>query len=157
MSWHHYCPVASKGPSNHDPYPWPEKELCDKILAPLSFKTAKMRSQEARGGRMLTEVPNCESFNISKLEHLKDPLLQKFGNNWPDARYPDSQDTVETLAVLNEADSHFSSWTFWESTIVWNLTSSGSLNTNLAKVLARPYPQAIAGTPTKVHLVCPNG
>ena len=83
--------------------------------------------------------------------------LDKFGNNWPDARYPDSQDTVETLAVLNEADAHFSSWTFWESKIVWNLTSSGSLNTNLAKVLARPYPQAIAGTPTKVHLVCPNG
>ena len=75
--------------------------------------------------------------------------LQKFGNNWPDARYPDSQDTVETLAVLNQADAHFSSWTFWESKIVWNLTSS-DLNTNLAKVLARPFPQATAGTPIKV-------
>ena len=56
MSWHYYCPIASKGPGNKDPFTEFQKLLCDTILAPLVFKTADKRSKEVGGGRMLTEV-----------------------------------------------------------------------------------------------------
>ena len=56
MSWHYYCPIASKGPGNKDPFTELQKLLCDMILAPLVFKTADKRSKEVGGGRMLTEV-----------------------------------------------------------------------------------------------------
>ena len=53
------------------------------------------------------------------------------------------------VAVLNEADKYFSSWTFWDSNIVWDHETM-QLRTDIAKLLARPYPQATAGTPIKV-------
>ena len=74
----------------------------------------------------------------------------QFGNSWPDIRYPDSQDTIEANTLLDEADNHFSSWTFWDSNILWSSNSERVLDVNIAKVLARPYPQATAGTPIKV-------
>jgi hypothetical protein len=42
--------------ANDEPYDFFTKFICDTIMGPTVFKTAKMRREELGGGMMLTEV-----------------------------------------------------------------------------------------------------
>ena len=73
--------------------------------------------------------------------------LLQFGLCIPDINYPDSQNTVECIAVMDEADKNFNSWTYWNRDI-WG--DEGVIKPDIAIVFARPYPMAISGKPEKV-------
>src|SRR5579864_3139884 len=78
-------------------------------------------------------------------------LMDEFGN---------TTDTALLARMANEADQHMTGWTYWayedccgsSGAIVKDATkpptAPGNLNLVVLQALARPYPQAVAGTPT---------
>ena len=71
----------------------------------------------------------------------------QFGLCIPDVNFPDSQNTVECLAVMDEADKNFNSWTYWNRD-VWD--NEGNIKPDTAIAFARPYPMATSGIPKEV-------
>ena len=71
---------------------------------------------------------------------------------YPDIKYPDSSNTLECIAMMDQADKNFHSWTYWMGSLtsnnVWD--NEGNLNFDTAVVFARPYPMATSGMPAKV-------
>ena len=64
------------------------------------------------------------------------------------ARSPGS---IECKTVLDEADKHLMSWSYWDTAsggIFWD--GEGEVNWNTVKVFTRPYPPATAGTPVSL-------
>merc|ERR1712232_1159431 len=72
-------------------------------------------------------------------------FMSEWGGKDPNASKPDSTALIEMEAVMNLADQNFESWTFYDLVSVTN--SQGALITDAMKVFARPFAQAIAGTP----------
>jgi endoglycosylceramidase len=125
MSWHYYC-WALTG-HNNDPYDPAMRGLCDEVMGPMVFNTVAARAEELRGSAtMLTEFGICEpSFDL-----------------------PDSQGNIECNFVLRQADSHFQSWSYWDTAgggYLWD--GEGNPVMEHVKVFARPHPQATAGRP----------
>ena len=85
----------------------------------------------------------CQFYGIALLNVLQ------FGLCVADVNYPDSQNTVECIAVMDESDKLFNSWTYWNRDI-WG--DDGIVKPERAIVFARPYPMAISGKPEKVNM-----
>ena len=81
------------------------------------------RTEEIGGGSMLTEFGLC-------YPNISDPL---------------NKNTIECNRVLDLADLHFQSWTYWDYGPFWN--NNGELNKDLASLFSRPYPLATSGIP----------
>lgn len=73
-------------------------------------------------------------------------FLTEFGLCGPDGN-PDSGNTVECEFVMDLADKHFHSWTYWDSGF---FDGSGNVNWNIVRSFARAYPRAVAGIPKKM-------
>merc|ERR1712142_408734 len=126
MSWHFYC--WALGYSNDEEFDPVLKVVCDDLLALLVFETVDARAEELGGSAtMLTEWGQC----------------------WPSYDHPEYQGSIVCKDVLDLADLHFSSWSYWDTAsgfILWD-KETGELNIDTVKVFTRPYPQATAGTP----------
>jgi len=129
LTWHYYCWAMGYGESNQEFDP-ALRATCDGFLGPMVFNTVVARASELRGSAtMLSEWGNCE----------------------PEFDQPDIEGTIECNFVLDQADSHFQSWSYWDAargTVLWD--SEGEPDLNKVKVFSRPYPQATAGAPVKL-------
>ncbi|KAH8863329.1 Glycoside hydrolase subgroup catalytic core [Schistosoma japonicum] len=86
------------------------------LLLPNVISNAIRATKSTGGGRFLTEFGLCG-----------------------DDGNPRSVNTIECNNILNEADKHFESWTYWDSNL---LDLSGN---PIVKSFIRPYPHSIRG------------
>ncbi|CAH8638307.1 unnamed protein product [Heterobilharzia americana] len=61
---------------------------------------------------------------------------------------PNSINTVECNAVLNAADEHFESWTYWDS---YERFPNFDITDVHLKSFSRTYPQSTAGKPIRLN------
>ena len=120
LSYHYYCYILEMEPANRT-YPLMEKMACDAILAPKVFDTIDSDVHRTGGGVFLTEFGLCVPDGLE-----------------------DSVNTQECDAVLEEADKHMHSWTYWDSQFFYE---NGSTNQYAQDVFSRPYPRSTAGQP----------
>ena len=111
LSYHYYCWALGYGSDQqYDPE---LRILCDQILSPLVFSTVAARASELGGSAtMLTEFGECS----------------------PSYDHPDYQGTIECNAVLQQAEKHLQSWSYWDSAsggVLWD--SQGNVNTEAVK------------------------
>ena len=129
LSWHYYCWLIGYATAD-EPYDMFTKGICDNVLGPLVGYTSEERTTEIGGGRMLTEFGTCHT-NSSN---------------------PDGRGYIECEFVLEEAEKHFSSWTYWDTAdggSFWD--ADGNPDLEHIKIFSRPYPIATAGTPHKLR------
>ncbi len=126
LSWHYYCELYDSSHGNDTVESILVQFFCDILFGPDVFNTVDLRTQELGGASMLTE----------------------FGLCYPNISDPASHNTVECSRVMDLADSHFQSWTYWDTDSFWN--TEGRPKNDLVAVFSRPYPRATAGTPTKL-------
>merc|ERR1719481_1515601 len=130
LSWHYYCWAIGYGESDGD-YDPQVRALCDDYLGPMVFDTVIARAKELGGSAS---------------------MLTEFGICVPKYDQPDSEGTIECNFVLDQADSHFQSWSYWDTASGYALWDSEGLpDLNIVKVFSRPYPQATAGNPVRLH------
>lgn len=129
LSWHYYC-WALNGPSSAD-YDPVLRGVCDDFLGPMVFQTVEDRAVELGGSAtFLTEFGLCE----------------------PNATLTNSTGDIECNFILDQADLHLESWSYWDTAgggVFWD--NQGNPVTDLVKVFTRPYPPATAGTPLALH------
>merc|ERR1712107_580884 len=79
-------------------------------------------------------------------------MLTEWGLCNPDSDHPDEAGSVECHFVMDEADKHLQSWSYWDTAygdILWD--DDGNVIPEAVKVFSRPYAQATAGTPVSLH------
>eukprot|EP01062_Namystynia_karyoxenos_P021287 TRINITY_DN1808_c0_g1_i3.p2 TRINITY_DN1808_c0_g1~~TRINITY_DN1808_c0_g1_i3.p2 ORF type:complete len:532 (+),score=201.14 TRINITY_DN1808_c0_g1_i3:97-1596(+) len=124
LSWHYYCWVLNADYANSSaPYKPITKAACDKAQGPLMFSSAEK---------------DATNLNTAM-------LLSEFGALTPHDSQPDSKGTEELLWVLDEADKHLQSWTYWD--IAGLVNQTGGLNMDAVRVFVRAYASAVAGMP----------
>ena len=96
LSWHYYCELFDSKAGNDTTQTILIQIFCDAIFGPTVFNTVKSRTEEIGGGSMLTE----------------------FGLCYPNISNPMDKNTIECNRVLDLADLHFQSWTYW---VAWRL------------------------------------
>ncbi|XP_023339622.1 uncharacterized protein LOC111709909 [Eurytemora carolleeae] len=129
LSWHYYCwAIGYGGDEDFDPV---LREGCDKILGPAVFNTVQERAKELGGSAT---------------------FLTEFGTCKPNATLTNSTGTIECNFVLDQADLHLQSWSFWDTAgggLLWD--SNGEPILDAVIVFTRPYPQATAGVPLSLE------
>eukprot|EP01065_Artemidia_motanka_P047746 TRINITY_DN7550_c0_g1_i1.p2 TRINITY_DN7550_c0_g1~~TRINITY_DN7550_c0_g1_i1.p2 ORF type:complete len:502 (+),score=221.05 TRINITY_DN7550_c0_g1_i1:72-1577(+) len=124
LSWHYYCWVLNADYANSSsPYPAMTKGACDHLQGPLMFSSV---------------AKDAASLNTAT-------LLSEFGALTPHASHPDSKGTEELEWVLDEADKHLQSWTYWDMVALRD--STGGLNNDTVFTFVRSYASAVAGVP----------
>ncbi|KAK4475762.1 hypothetical protein MN116_001022 [Schistosoma mekongi] len=118
LSYHYYCWILQTDARNTT-MPFWKKVVCDKFLLPNVFSNAIRATKSTGGGRFLTEFGLCG-----------------------DDGNPRSVNTIECNNILNEADKHFESWTYWDSNL---LDLSGNPIETEVKSFIRPYPHSTRG------------
>ena len=130
LSWHYYCWAIGYGENNEDFDPV-LRAACDTFLGPMAFRTVQDRAQELGGSAtFLTEFGICE----------------------PNATLTNSTGYLECLTVLDLADEHLQSWSYWDTAsggVFWD--NKGNPIPDKLKVFTRPYPPATAGIPLRLH------
>merc|ERR1712241_46502 len=128
MSYHYYC--WALGYSSDQEFDPVLRTVCDEVLGPMVFNTVSARAAELGGsGTMLTEFGECT----------------------PSYSHPDYQGTIECNTVLDEADRHLQSWSYWDTASGGVFWSGDEVNLEAVKVFSRPYPPATAGTPVSLQ------
>lgn len=129
LSWHYYCWAINGG--NNDDFDPVLRAGCDTFLGPMAFRTVQERAQELGGSAtFLTEFGLCE----------------------PNATLTNSTGYLECLTVLDLADEHLQSWSYWDTAsggVFWD--NQGNPLPDKVKVFTRPYPPATAGIPLRIH------
>ncbi|CAH8574852.1 unnamed protein product [Schistosoma rodhaini] len=95
------------------------------FLLPTLISNITKATKTTGGGRFLTELGLCR-----------------------DDGNPSSVNTLECKAVLDEADKHFESWTYWDG---YFIDDAGNPNQNQVQSFIRPYPQSTNGRFLKQH------
>ena len=124
LAYHHYCWLLNPDDSSKH-YPVLERLVCDDILARSVFTNIKDKVEEIGGSSFLTEFGLCT----------------------PDED-PDSQGSVECRLIMELADEHFQSWTFWDSSFFDDV---GHIQDMVVRYFSRAYPRAVAGKPITMH------
>ena len=124
MSWHYYCEVFDSASDSGTSSSILVQFFCDILFGPDVFNTVKVRTEEIGGGSMLTE----------------------FGLCYPNITDTDDKNTVECSRVMDLSDRYFQSWTYWDSSWLWN-SDDGSAKPDALGVFSRPYPISTAGQP----------
>ena len=122
LSYHLYCWIHD---GNHDPLTPFQKLACDDIQARDIISTAHGDIMRTGGGWFLTEFGGC----------------QPDGNK-------NSSDTVMCNAMMEVADQHFGSWTYWDEDF---FDDQGHIQWNILKPFVRTFPRATAGTPLSLY------
>ena len=79
-------------------------------------------------------------------------FLTEFGTCNPNATLTNSTGNIECNFVLDLADLHLQSWSYWDTAgggALWDQDGNPILDT--VKVFTRPYPPATAGRPLNLH------
>ncbi|CAH8602731.1 unnamed protein product [Schistosoma margrebowiei] len=118
LSYHYYCWVLQTDYPNST-MPFWKKVICDSFLLPIVISNAIKATKTTGGGRFLTEFGLCG-----------------------DDGNPRSVNTLECNAVLDEADKHFESWTYWDGNF---LDEVGNPIKSEVESFIRPYPQSTNG------------
>jgi len=131
FTWHYYCWFANG--HGDDDYTILMKAACDKALGPQVFNAiAKDRT------------------------HLRVPsFMSEWGGKTPNVSKPDSTAVIELEAVMDLADARFESWTFYDMVSITD--RDGALIGDTMRVMARPFAQAIAGTPVSMSFTSSSG
>jgi len=130
LSWHYYCWAIGYGNSDNEFDPV-MRAVCDNFLGTTVFKTVQSRAAEIGGSAtFLTEFGICE----------------------PNATLVNSTGTIECNFVLDQADLHLQSWSYFDTShgfVFWD-KDTGEPILDTVRVFSRPYPQATAGTPLQL-------
>jgi len=129
LSWHYYC--WALGFSSDEEFDPVLKAVCDDFLGPMVFNTVDSTAQEIGGSAT---------------------FLTEFGLCAPSYDHPDWQGSIVCDFILDQADQHLQSWSYWDTAygdIFWD--SNGEPILDAVKVFTRPYPQATAGFPIKLE------
>ncbi|CAH8868363.1 unnamed protein product [Trichobilharzia szidati] len=124
LSYHYYCWLLQSQQPEEDVPSW-KRFICDNVILPYVLNNVKNITKTTGGGRFLTE----------------------FGLCFPDDN-PKSINTVEFNAVLNAADEHFESWTYWDD---YNVFPRVTLYDTQLRSFSRAYPQSTAGQPIRLN------
>lgn len=130
LAYHYYC-WFTDGSNGSAPYPPLKRGECDAAFGPAVFSAIEEDKKTLKVPAMMTE----------------------WGNMGPKSSEADSTNTVEANRVLDLSDAHFTSWTMWDlvSILPHNYSAAwGPEVYDILKVFARPYAQAIAGTPSNM-------
>lgn len=119
LSYHLYCWIKT---GDSDPLSFLDKVVCDDVLARDVMSNARKEFRRTGGGGFLTEFGECQ----------------------PDGR-KNSSNTVLCETVLDLADEHLASWTYWDTDFLNKKT--GHIQWDIVKPFIRAYPRAVAGTP----------
>jgi len=125
MSWHYYFPLFVYDKADH---PWYMKNFAHNVFGPMVFNGVDKEVRRLGGGQFLSEFGLCE----------------------PDMDRPDSWRTKECNYVLNKADQHSLSWTYWDTSnlgVLWD--DAGQPVPSIVKGMSRPYPTIVAGSNVK--------
>ncbi|KAL5962965.1 Endoglycoceramidase [Taenia solium] len=136
FSYHYYCPLLelANGSLNFSFY---KRLICDEaspipgILMPRMFSSVKGIARGLKSGRFLTEFGICA----------------------PDGN-PDSINTIECNAVMNGADAHLQSWTYWDARF---FDEQENPIINQIESFARVYPMMTGGAPIILIFDVKNG
>lgn len=120
LAYHYYCWLMDVS-QQHKPFTYLQRTICDKIIGPKVFPAVLQNIRSTKGSSFLTEFGACE----------------------PDGQ-ANSSATVECDFVMNLADQHLASWTYWDHAF---FDETGHVNWNVTSSFARIYPTAISGTP----------
>ena len=118
FSYHYYCWILDVDRQHRD-YDLFDRTVCDKLLGPLVFDTAKANVARLGGAAFMTEFGLCD----------------------PDGR-KNSTATVECEFVISLAESRAQSWTYWDASF---FDDDGNVRESVVATFARVYAQAVAG------------
>ena len=129
FSWHYYCWMLSSDYANtSQPYPPIVKAECHDGLEPLVFSSVVKDISKIGASSFLTE----------------------FGALTPSASNPDSEGSKEIAAILEAADQHLQSWTYWDIEGIVGRSDLLLIDDRFTPFI-RPFASATAGTPIKMH------
>ncbi|KAF5401388.1 Glycoside hydrolase subgroup catalytic core [Paragonimus heterotremus] len=120
LSYHYYCWLLQTGDPSKEMPSWKQK-ICDELLMESVFNNARESSRTSGGGMFLTEFGLCAPDGNEK-----------------------SVNTIECNTVLNKADAHFQSWTYWDGNFI---DSTGNPVPTQVRSFSRAYPRHTYGTP----------
>eukprot|EP00929_Paragymnodinium_shiwhaense_P057867 TRINITY_DN28981_c0_g1_i1.p1 TRINITY_DN28981_c0_g1~~TRINITY_DN28981_c0_g1_i1.p1 ORF type:complete len:546 (-),score=87.58 TRINITY_DN28981_c0_g1_i1:284-1921(-) len=133
LTYHYYCWFAD-GKNDSKPFTPFLRAICDSKTAGLGPDVFRAVAKDS--------------------EKLKVPtFLSEWGGKTPSRSNANSLATQEILRVLDLADEHFTSWTFYDICVLLGSNYSapwGEKVWDALAVFARPYAQAIAGVPTRM-------
>eukprot|EP00746_Dinoflagellata_sp_MGD_P068224 gnl/MRDRNA2_/MRDRNA2_28117_c0_seq1.p1 gnl/MRDRNA2_/MRDRNA2_28117_c0~~gnl/MRDRNA2_/MRDRNA2_28117_c0_seq1.p1 ORF type:complete len:553 (-),score=85.00 gnl/MRDRNA2_/MRDRNA2_28117_c0_seq1:48-1706(-) len=142
-SYHYYCWLG-RTKNSSDGYSWLKRTACDSRsgLGPRVFESVRETRRSLGGASFMTE----------------------FGGVYftPDANQPNVAASQETAWLLDKADAELQSWTFWDLSFFFNdvdkdqiklddIKGCGRGDSHCIRDLVRPYAQAVAGTPLRMH------
>jgi endoglycosylceramidase len=130
LSYHYYCwflPVNET--ERHKKYIRWQRTICDDIIGSQVMPNVQREIMRLGGSSFLTEFGLCS----------------------PDGN-AESLDTVECNFILDQADAHLQSWTYWDSTFFDDSESGkGNINWDVVRSFSRVYAQAVSGIPVNMN------
>lgn len=124
LSYHYYCWALTGNQHSH--YKTFTRSICDKELGPQVFSAVEADISQTGGSSFLTEFGLCDPDGSSN-----------------------STATVECTFIMQQADQHLQSWTYWDGGFFNDTT--GGINSNIVTAFSRVYARAIAGIPIRMH------
>ena len=122
-AWHYYCFLSGPDVDNYTKF---NKVACDDAMGPQVFNAVSNERKRLR-------IPS---------------IMTEWGGKTANVSLPLSTSTVELEVVMGLADERFEGWTFYDMVSI--VSRSGELDYDAMKVMARPFAQAVAGTPTSM-------
>jgi len=122
FTWHYYC-MFERSLNQDDRYPLKQKTECDSLLGPQVFNAVAKDKKKLKTASFMSE----------------------WGGEKPNATLHKSTAVKELEFVMDKSDQSFESWTFYDLNSI--VDHQGNLLPTAMYTFARPFAQAIAGTP----------